>query len=124
MAYATELKAQVLAVDAELLATGGAVQAEVARQMATGVCRVLGADVGVATTGVAGPDPQDGHPVGTVFVAVAAGGQRGGARARPAGDRATVPGPDRRRSRCCDLLAGSLVAGEVGGTEDSRPTDS
>ena len=77
VAYATELKAQVLGVDADLLAAGGAVQAEVARQMATGVCRVLGADVGVATTGVAGPDPQDGQPVGTVFVAVALGGRRG-----------------------------------------------
>src|SRR6476646_10184208 len=75
VAYATELKAQVLGVDPELLASGGAVQAEVARQMATGVCRVLGADIGVATTGVAGPDPQDGHPVGTVFVAVAADGR-------------------------------------------------
>ena len=71
VAYATELKAQVLGVDADLLAAGGAVQAEVARQMAAGVCRVLGSDVGVATTGVAGPDPQDGRAVGTVFVAVA-----------------------------------------------------
>ena len=71
VAYATELKAQVLGVGQELLARGGAVQADVARQMATGVCRVLGSDVGVATTGVAGPEPQDGRAVGTVFVAVA-----------------------------------------------------
>jgi nicotinamide-nucleotide amidase len=41
--------------------------------MALGVCRSLGADVGVATTGVAGPDPADGRPVGTVYVAVAVG---------------------------------------------------
>jgi nicotinamide-nucleotide amidase len=70
-AYATDLKASVLGVDAVLLAEAGAVDAEVARQMAAGVRRVCRADVGVATTGVAGPQPQDGRPVGTVFVAVA-----------------------------------------------------
>jgi nicotinamide-nucleotide amidase len=48
--------------------------------MAQGVCRVLGCAVGVATTGVAGPEPQDGQPVGTVFVA-AAWGDRVGLRA-------------------------------------------
>lgn len=73
VAYATELKAAVLGVDDELLARGGAVQEEVARQMAVGVCRVLTSAVGVATTGVAGPDPHDGQPVGTVFVAAALG---------------------------------------------------
>ena len=69
--YATDLKRSLLGVDAELLARVGAVDAEVARQMAEGVRTRLGADVGLATTGVAGPDPQDGQPVGTVFVAVA-----------------------------------------------------
>ncbi|TVL93413.1 CinA family protein [Streptomyces sp. SAJ15] len=69
-AYATELKRSVLGVDGELLAERGAVDADVARQMAGGVRRALGADWGVATTGVAGPTPQDGQPVGTVFVAV------------------------------------------------------
>lgn len=71
VSYATRVKAQVLGVDAGLLEERGAVDPDVARQMAAGVCRVLGTDVGVATTGVAGPDPQDGQPVGTVFVAVA-----------------------------------------------------
>ncbi|MFF7231924.1 nicotinamide-nucleotide amidohydrolase family protein [Streptomyces sioyaensis] len=69
-AYATDLKQELLGVDGALLAGRGAVDGEVARQMAGGVRRVLGADWGIATTGVAGPDPQDGHPVGTVFVAV------------------------------------------------------
>ncbi|WP_306338212.1 CinA family protein [Streptomyces sp. KL118A] len=70
-AYATELKRDVLGVDGTLLDQRGAVDPEVARQMADGVRRVLGADWGIATTGVAGPEPQDGQPVGTVYVAVA-----------------------------------------------------
>src|SRR5690348_5316342 len=69
-AYATELKHQVLGVDAALLEAHGAVNPQVAAQMAAGVRKFLGADWGVATTGVAGPEPQDGQPVGTVFVAV------------------------------------------------------
>lgn len=69
-AYATDLKARVLGVDAGLLDRVGAVDGEVARQMALGVRKVCGADLGVATTGVAGPAEQDGKPVGTVYVAV------------------------------------------------------
>lgn len=69
-AYATELKHEVLGVDAHLLAAHGAVNPQVAAQMAAGVRKVLGTDWGLATTGVAGPEPQDGQPVGTVFVAV------------------------------------------------------
>lgn len=71
VAYATDVKRDVLGVDAELLDAVGAVDTAVARQMAEGVRRVLGADVGIATTGVAGPEPQDGKPVGTVCIAVA-----------------------------------------------------
>lgn len=70
-AYATGVKRDVLGVDGRLLADRGAVDAEVARQMARGVRTLLGADWGLATTGVAGPSPQDGQPVGTVFVAAA-----------------------------------------------------
>ncbi|WP_210589200.1 CinA family protein [Streptomyces sp. GESEQ-35] len=69
-AYATELKHELLGVDATLLAQRGAVDPQVAAQMATGVRKALGADWGLATTGVAGPEPQDGQPVGTVFIAV------------------------------------------------------
>lgn len=71
VSYATDLKHTLLAVDADLLAVSGAVHPQVARQMAEGVRTALGADVGLATTGVAGPDPADGQPVGTVYVAVA-----------------------------------------------------
>jgi nicotinamide-nucleotide amidase len=69
-AYATDLKRDVLGVDGALLAERGAVDPEVARQMAAGARQVLGAGWGAATTGVAGPAPQDGQPVGTVYVAV------------------------------------------------------
>lgn len=72
-AYATPLKAQILGVDAELLAQHGPVHSEVAAQMAGGVARVLGADLGISTTGVAGPGPADGHLAGTVFVAASLG---------------------------------------------------
>lgn len=70
VAYSTDLKTSALGVEADLLAARGAVDPAVAEQMAQGVRHVLRADVGLATTGVAGPDPQDGQPVGTVFVAV------------------------------------------------------
>lgn len=90
VAYATDLKASVLGVDAELLAARGAVDPDVALAMAAGVRRVCGADVGLATTGVAGPDPQDGRPPGTVHVAVVAAGVREVRSLVLAGDRARV----------------------------------
>ncbi len=76
VAYATELKHSLLGVPAELLSLHGPVHADVAVAMAEGArlaAAVEGhpADLGLATTGVAGPDPQDGAPVGLVFVAVA-----------------------------------------------------
>ncbi|GAB3157605.1 CinA family protein [Myceligenerans halotolerans] len=74
VAYATDLKARLLGVDDGLLATRGAIDPDVASQMAAGVRKVTGADVGLATTGVAGPDPQDGHAPGLVYVAVCAPG--------------------------------------------------
>ncbi|MEU3298999.1 CinA family protein [Streptomyces sp. NPDC006678] len=70
IAYATEVKASVLGVDRGLLAGRGAVDRDVARQMAEGVRRLMGATYGLATTGVAGPGTQDGREVGTLFVAV------------------------------------------------------
>ncbi|MEU8772234.1 CinA family protein [Streptomyces sp. NPDC048606] len=89
-AYATELKHRVLGVDAELLAAHGAVNAQVAQEMAVGVRRALGASWGIATTGVAGPDPQDGQPVGTVFVAVAGPSGRKTVRLWLNGSRAEI----------------------------------
>jgi nicotinamide-nucleotide amidase len=71
VAYATELKHRLLDVDGDLLARNGPVDPDVAAQMALGVRERLGADWGLATTGVAGPDPQDGVPPGRVYLAVA-----------------------------------------------------
>jgi nicotinamide-nucleotide amidase len=73
VAYATDLKAALLGVDAGLLARCGAVDPDVAAAMAAGARSRLGATAGAATTGVAGPDPSDGQPVGTVFIAADAG---------------------------------------------------
>ena len=72
VAYATELKARLLGVNSRLLDRYGAVHPQVAAEMADGVRSRLAATFGVATTGVAGPDPQDGQPVGTVHIAVSA----------------------------------------------------
>lgn len=70
-AYATDLKRDLLGIDGALLEERGAVDEDVARMMAEGVRAALNASWGLSTTGVAGPEPQDGKPVGTVFVAVA-----------------------------------------------------
>jgi nicotinamide-nucleotide amidase len=70
VSYATDLKASLLGVDTAMLAAHGAVYAPVAAAMAAGVRGRLGTTVGIATTGVAGPDPQDGVPPGTVHIAV------------------------------------------------------
>jgi nicotinamide-nucleotide amidase len=72
--YATELKAVLAGVPEELLAQRGAVDPEVALALAEGGRRRCGADWAVATTGVAGPEPQDGKPVGLVYLAVAGPG--------------------------------------------------
>jgi nicotinamide-nucleotide amidase len=111
VAYNTAIKHSVLGVDAHLLADKGAVNAEVARQMARGVRAALAvggrhADVGVATTGVAGPDTQDGKPVGTVYVAVAIGDGVKVAGLLLQGDRADI------RSQTVNAAL-SLILGEL-----------
>jgi nicotinamide-nucleotide amidase len=76
VAYDSMLKNDLLGVDASMLASTGAVTAEVASAMAEGALARLGVDVAVATTGVAGPDPDpvSGEAPGAVFIAVAGGG--------------------------------------------------
>lgn len=73
VSYHCEIKAGVLGVSQALLDEKGAVCAEVAREMALGARKVLGCDLAVSVTGVAGPDPDErGNPVGLVFTALAA----------------------------------------------------
>ena len=73
VSYATEVKHTVLGVEQALLDQYGAVSEPVARAMAEGARRVLGCDLAISTTGVAGPDPDErGNPVGLVFIALAA----------------------------------------------------
>ncbi len=79
IAYATDVKHVALGVPVALLEREGPVSQSVVRAMARGVMRVTQADVAVATTGVAGPEPHGGRDVGTVMVAVVT----------PSGDRVT-----------------------------------
>ncbi|TPW76505.1 CinA family protein [Schumannella soli] len=95
VAYATPLKRDVVGVDGDLLAREGAVHPGVAAQLAERVRTALAVDgiparVGLGTTGVAGPDPQDGQAVGTVFVAVALDDRTEVRELALAGDRAAI----------------------------------
>jgi nicotinamide-nucleotide amidase len=90
VAYATELKHDLLGVDAPHMAADGPIQAAVAEQMASGVRVRLTADVGLATTGVAGPDPQDGHPPGEVWIAIATATDVRSVHLELGGDRAAI----------------------------------
>ena len=72
ISYTNEVKNKVLGVPMEMLDTCGAVSAPVAKAMAEGARRVIGTDVAVAVTGLAGPDGDEyGNPVGTVFIGYA-----------------------------------------------------
>jgi len=88
--YATDLKSSLLGLDPVLLAERGAVDPEVALAMAAGVWSRLEADVGVATTGVAGPASQDGVEPGTVYIAVCRRDR--GLHARTAGMESLIAG--------------------------------
>jgi nicotinamide-nucleotide amidase len=100
VSYATRVKVSVLGVPASVVDEHGVVSRECAEAMASGVRSRLDATWGLATTGVAGPDAQDGRPVGTVWIAVAGSG---GATARQlalGGDRGAI-----RRATCDAVLA-------------------
>jgi nicotinamide-nucleotide amidase len=90
VAYATDLKAAILGVPVDLLERHGAVHPEVAAAMAAGVRDRLSASYGLATTGVAGPDPAEGKPVGTVYIAVAGPGPLLARELALDGDRAAI----------------------------------
>ena len=76
VSYVNAVKQNVLGVSARDLEQYGAVSAPVGRQMASGAARLLGTDLAVSTTGVAGPNPDDrGNAVGTVYVSLSAQGK-------------------------------------------------
>ncbi|NBE92044.1 CinA family protein [Nonomuraea sp. KC401] len=109
ISYATDLKRDLLGVPGELLRREGAVHPDVAAAMAAGVARVCGATYGLAVTGVAGPEPQDGRPVGTVHAAVCGPSGQISARTlslRGSRERIRVETVD----EAVDLLAGVLKA--------------
>ena len=88
--YATELKETLAGVPGPLLDAEGPVSASVAAALAGGARDRLAATYGVGVTGVAGPDPQDGQPVGTVYVAIAGPGEGALRALHFGGDRAEV----------------------------------
>jgi nicotinamide-nucleotide amidase len=99
VSYATRVKESALGVPADVVAAHGVVSQQCALAMARGVGARLTATWGLATTGVAGPDEQEGHPVGTVWIAVAG---PAGSHARLlalAGDRAAI-----REATCAAVL--------------------
>lgn len=71
VSYQTESKINVLGVPAQVIASSGVISEQTAIEMAVAVRAKFDADIAVATTGVAGPDSQDGELVGRVFIAVA-----------------------------------------------------
>ncbi|NUP24784.1 MAG: nicotinamide-nucleotide amidohydrolase family protein [Streptomyces sp.] len=109
ISYATDLKQELLGVPAELLRREGAVHPGVAAAMASGVARVCGATYGLAVTGVAGPEPQDGKPVGLVYAAVCGpGGETWARELRLEGSRERIRVETVHEA--VDLLAGVLKA--------------
>lgn len=100
VSYATDVKVSVLGVPDDLVAEHGVVSEACARAMAEGVRRLLEASYGVATTGVAGPDEQEGHPAGTVWIAVAGPGRTHARRLGLSGDRRAV-----REATCAEAVA-------------------
>ena len=112
ISYASAVKASVLGVNEELLAKNGSVDPEVARQMAQGTVRICGADYGVSTTGVAGPEPHDDKPVGTVFLGVHTPEATYAVQRHYEGDRVQI-----RASATADAIL--LLTQAVHGTKDA-----
>jgi nicotinamide-nucleotide amidase len=103
--YATDLKATLAGVPADLLEERGPVDPDVAAALAEGGRTRCAADWALATTGVAGPDPQDGKPVGLVYVALA-GPAPEVRELSLTGDRAAIRAG--AVAAALDLLAGAL----------------
>jgi nicotinamide-nucleotide amidase len=100
--YATALKTSMLHVPAELIEEHGVVSAECAQAMASGIRAMTGATYGLATTGVAGPDEQEGKPAGTVYVGLAGPGFVTSELLQLDGDRTDV------QEATCEAVLGAL----------------
>jgi PncC family amidohydrolase len=90
VAYSPEAKAELLRVSKDTLEGPGMVSEACAIEMARGVRTVFGADVGLSTTGVAGPEPLEDHPPGEVWVGVSVAGREEARRFMAPGDRDQV----------------------------------
>ena len=90
VSYANSVKEYVLGVDGDLLRERGPVDKSVAEEMSAQVASLCGADIGIATTGVAGPGDQDGVAAGTYWVAVSAQGHSQARQYRVDGNRSSV----------------------------------
>ena len=112
VSYATSVKQDLLGVPEVLVERYGVVSPECARAMAEGARHRHGATYAVSTTGVAGPDSQDGHPVGTVFVGIAGPVGVTALALELAGDRRTIQ--DRTCSEALDAVADVLRREEPG----------
>ena len=122
VAYAAAVKEAVLGVPAQVVREHGTVSQECAEAMALGGARALGVDWCVATTGVAGPDPSEGHPVGTVHLALAHGEQVVGHRVLTLrGHRDDIRAGT--VTAALELLRGRLTEGlsAARGTVETRP---
>jgi nicotinamide-nucleotide amidase len=85
VSYASDVKRDVLGVP-----DGPVVSADTVEAMAAGAVKVLGSDVGLAVTGVAGPDEQEGQPVGTVYIGISMDGEVESTYVRLPGDRRQI----------------------------------
>lgn len=88
--YTTAAKRDVAGVPGSVLDGPGAVSEEAAAALAEGAAQRLGADLGVAATGVAGPSEQEGKPVGTIYVGATFGGRTEVRSVRGYGDRDNI----------------------------------
>lgn len=92
VAYATASKVDVVGVPAAIIDEHGPVSEATARALAAGAVERFHADLGLSATGVAGPESQDGHPPGTVFVGASYRGESEARLVRAYGDRSNVQG--------------------------------
>lgn len=114
--YATDLKHTLANVPDEVLTRFGAVSAETARALAAGAAVRCGASVGIGLTGVAGPEEQEGRPVGTVYVGVSVPDRP------PWSERLALVG-DRSRIRVGACVAAMEMVTEVARTGDEGESE-